>query len=56
MIEEFRLIDCLFTVLRAALEYFTYMETSPLPVKDYKKKFGLWSALRAFEQGGPHLL
>jgi hypothetical protein len=27
------LIDWLFTVLRPAQEYFTYMETSPLPVK-----------------------
>jgi hypothetical protein len=30
------LIDWLFTVLRPAQEYFTYMETSPLPVKGYK--------------------
>jgi hypothetical protein len=29
-------IDWLFTVLRPAQEYFTYMETSPLPVKGYK--------------------
>jgi hypothetical protein len=28
-----RLIDWLFTVLRPAQEFFTYMETSPLPVK-----------------------
>jgi hypothetical protein len=30
------LIDWLFMVLRPAQEYFTYMETSPLPVKGYK--------------------
>jgi hypothetical protein len=30
------LIDWLFTVLRPAQEYFTYMETSPLPVKGCK--------------------
>ena len=30
------LIDWLFRVLRPAQEYFTYMETSPLPVKGYK--------------------
>jgi hypothetical protein len=29
-------IDWLFTVLRPAQEYFTYMETSPLPVKGCK--------------------
>jgi hypothetical protein len=28
------LIDWLVTDLRLAQEYFTYMETSPLPVKD----------------------
>jgi hypothetical protein len=28
--------DWLFTVLRPAQEFFTYMETSPLPVKGYK--------------------
>jgi hypothetical protein len=42
------------TVLRPAQEFFTYMDTSSLPVKS------LCSALRAFEQGGsfilPHLL
>jgi hypothetical protein len=27
---------CLFTVLRPSQEYFTYMETSPLPVKGCK--------------------
>jgi hypothetical protein len=37
-------------VLRPAQEYFTYVETSPLPVKGYKN-LGLCSALRAFEQG-----
>jgi hypothetical protein len=31
-----RLIDWLFSVLRPAQEYFTYMETSPLPVKGCK--------------------
>jgi hypothetical protein len=31
-----RLIDWLFTVLRPAEEFFTYMETSPLPVKGCK--------------------
>jgi hypothetical protein len=30
------LIDWLFTVLRPAQEFFTLMETSPLPVKGYK--------------------
>jgi hypothetical protein len=39
--------------------YFTYIETSPLPVKGCKN-LSLCSALRAFEQGGifivPHLL
>jgi hypothetical protein len=29
-------IDWLFTVLRPAQEFFTYMETSPLPVKGCK--------------------
>jgi hypothetical protein len=29
-------LDRLFTVLRPAQEYFTYMETSPLPVKGGK--------------------
>jgi hypothetical protein len=52
-------IDWLFIVLHPAQEYFTYMETSPLPVKGWKN-LGLCSALRAFEQGGifivPHLL
>jgi hypothetical protein len=41
-------------IVRLAQEFFTYMETSPLPVKGCK------TALRAFEQGGifivPHLL
>jgi hypothetical protein len=54
-----RLIDWLFTVLRPAQEYFTYMETSPMPVKGCTN-LGLCLALRAFEQGGifivPHLL
>jgi hypothetical protein len=53
------MIDWLFSVLRPAQEYFTYMETSPLQVK-VCKLLGLYSALRAFEQGGifivPHLL
>jgi hypothetical protein len=31
-----RLIDWLFTGLRPAQEYFTYMEMSPLPVKGCK--------------------
>jgi hypothetical protein len=31
-----RLIDWLFTVLRPAQEFFTYMETSPMPVKGCK--------------------
>jgi hypothetical protein len=30
------LIDWLFTVLSPAQEFFTYMETSPLPVKGCK--------------------
>jgi hypothetical protein len=30
------LIDWLFTVLRPAQEYFTYMEMSPMPVKGCK--------------------
>jgi hypothetical protein len=42
---------CLFTVLRPAQEFFTYMETSSLLVKGCK----IWT----FEQGGifivPHL-
>jgi hypothetical protein len=42
----------LFTVLRPAQEYFTYLKTLPLPVKGYKKKIGLCSALGALEQGG----
>jgi hypothetical protein len=32
----YQLIDYLIVVLRPAQEYFTYMETSPLPVKGYK--------------------
>jgi hypothetical protein len=47
----------LFTILRPAQEYFTYMETSPLPGL---QNIGLCSALTAFEQRGifivPHLL
>jgi hypothetical protein len=48
-------------IVRPAQEYFTYMETSPLPVKvEVLQNLGLCSALRAFEQGGifivPHLL
>jgi hypothetical protein len=43
-----------FTVLRPAQEFFTKMEPSPL------QNLGLFSALRAFEQGGifivPHPL
>jgi hypothetical protein len=31
-----RLIDGLFTVLRPAQEFFTYMKTSPLPMKGCK--------------------
>jgi hypothetical protein len=30
------IIDWLFMVLRPAQEFFTYMETSPFPVKGYK--------------------
>ena len=30
------LFDCLFGVLRPSRECFTHMETSPLPVKDFK--------------------
>jgi hypothetical protein len=30
------MIDWLFTVLRPAQEFFTYMETSPVPVKGCK--------------------
>jgi hypothetical protein len=48
-----------FTVLRPAQDFFTYMKTSLLQVKGFKKS-GLCSALRAFAQGGffimPHLL
>jgi hypothetical protein len=48
-----------FTVLRPALEFFIYMETSPLPVTGLQN-LGLCSALTAFEQGWifivPHLL
>ena len=36
------LIDWLFTVLRPAQEFFTYMETSPLPVKGCK----IWAYVR----------
>jgi hypothetical protein len=43
--------DWLFTVLRPAQEFFTYMETLQLPVKGLPN-LGLCSALRAFEQGG----
>jgi hypothetical protein len=38
MHDDQRLIDYLFIVLRPAQEYFTYMETSPLPVKGCKIK------------------
>jgi hypothetical protein len=43
-----KLIDLLFTVLRPAQEYFTYMETPPLPVKGcriwaYARRSGLLS-------------
>ena len=34
--QHYRLIDWLFTVLRPSQEFFTYMETSPLPVKACK--------------------
>jgi hypothetical protein len=44
-------IDWLIAVLRPAQEYFTYRETSPLPVKGCKN-VGLSSALSSFEQGG----
>jgi hypothetical protein len=48
------MFDWLYTVLRPAQEYFTYMETSGLQNLD------LCLALRAFKQGGifvvPHLL
>ena len=42
------LIDWLFTVLRPTREYFTHMETSPLPVKGWKYRpvldtLGLWA-------------
>jgi hypothetical protein len=36
LVLEKRFFDLLFTVLRHAQEYFTYMETSPMPVKGYK--------------------
>jgi hypothetical protein len=36
ILEIYWLIDWLFTVLRSAQEYFTYIETSPLPVKGCK--------------------
>jgi hypothetical protein len=45
-------------VFRFAQEFFTNMEMSPLPLKGCKiqayarRNLGLWSALRAFEQGG----
>jgi hypothetical protein len=49
----------IFTVLRPAQEFLTYMETSPLPVKGCKK-FRPMLGAQAFEQGGifivPHLL
>jgi hypothetical protein len=48
------MVDWLFTVLRPAQEYFTYITGEGL------QNLGLCSALRAFEQGGifivPHLL
>jgi hypothetical protein len=48
----------LFTVLRPAQEFFTYMETSPFLYGDVTiageglQHLGLCSGLRAFEQGG----
>jgi hypothetical protein len=44
-----------FTVLRPAQEFFTYMETSPLPVHEELQNLGLYSALRAFEHAGRDL-
>ena len=41
---------CLCGVYRPTREFFTHMETSPLPVKGCK--FDLYSALMAFEQWG----
>jgi hypothetical protein len=49
------LIDWLFTVLRPAQEFFTDMETSPLPVKGLQN-LDLCSALKAFEQGGIYMV
>jgi hypothetical protein len=50
--------DCKRRVLRPAQEFFTYMETSPLPGEGLQN-LGLCLALRAFEQDGifivPHL-
>jgi hypothetical protein len=46
MYSKLWLVDSLFTVLRPAQEFFTFMETSGLQNLD------LCSALRAFEQGG----
>ena len=49
---------CLFGVYRPTQEFFTHLETSPLPVKGWI--FYLCSALKAIEQRGffsvPHLL
>jgi hypothetical protein len=53
------MIHRLSTILRLTQEYFTYMETSPLPVEGLLN-LSICSALMAFEQGGifivPHLL
>jgi hypothetical protein len=50
--------DWLFTVLRPAQEYFTYMETSPLPVKGCKfwPKLGAQGLWAGKDLIVPHLL
>ena len=55
------MIDWLFTVLRPAQEYFTYMDYGDITIAgEGLQNLGLCSALRAFEQGGflivPYLL
>ena len=44
------IIDCLSVVLLPIREFFTHLETPPLPVKDFK--FGLYSALMAMSSEG----
>ena len=48
---ELRDFVCLFGVFRPTREFFTYMETSPLPMNGYKfLHFDPYSALMAIEQ------